>query len=126
MRKEPVGLMEIGLRILLTETDSDVFPGKKAFSTLVTNITVVEEAVQDALLFTEPPKVELTVAVHVPVVIDTSEGNVILIPAPTDKGFLTTTVKVYVVVADTIEDRGLIDADIKKFGLIVIVAVALA
>lgn len=121
-----MGLMEIGLRILLTETERDVFPGKNAFKMLVTNMTVVEEAVQDTLLLTDPPKVELTDAVHEPVAIDTSEGNVILIPAPIDKGFLTTTVKLYVVVAETVEERGVIDADVRKLGLIVILAVALA
>lgn len=89
-----MGFIEIGLRILLTETESDVFPGKKAFKMLVTNMTVVDEAVQDTLLLTEPPKVELTAAAHEPVAIDTSEGNVILIPAPIDKGFFTKTVKV--------------------------------
>lgn len=108
--------MEMGFKILLTETDKDVLLGKNAVNILVTQITVVEVAVQVALLLTEPPKVELIVAVQVPVLIETSEGRVILMAAPTDSGFLTVTVKVYVVVADTTDDRRLIDAELRVLG----------
>ncbi len=79
---------------MLIDTESEVFPGKNALRILLTKITVVEVALQDTLLLTDPPKVELTVAVHVPVAIETSEGIVILIAAPIDSGFLTVTVNV--------------------------------
>jgi hypothetical protein len=94
-------LVEIGLIILPTDTVKVVLEANIEVSILETKITVFDEAVQLISLLIAPPKVELAEAEQAPLLMDKSEGNVILIAAPVASGFLTVTVKLYVVVADT-------------------------
>lgn len=59
------------------------------------------------------------VIVHVPVAIETDEGKVIRTPAPIPKGLFICKLKVYVVVADTVELSTERLAAAKVFGLTV-------
>lgn len=84
--------MEMGLRMLLTLTVSEVPAGNEPVKMLVTKITVEEEAVHETVLLMAL-YVDEAAAVQVPVLINKSLGRVILNPPPVESTFLVTIVK---------------------------------
>jgi hypothetical protein len=92
MRKTPVVFTEIGLTILATVIVKIVPAETPVETILVIKITVFELALHTTPELTRPDLV--TVAVHAPLVIERSEGSVILTAEPDSNGFVIVNVKV--------------------------------
>jgi membrane-bound ClpP family serine protease len=117
-------LTDIGLMILATVTVKIVPEDTPVETILVIKITVLRVTLQTAPELVVADLV--TVAVHPPLAMERSEGNVIFTAEPDNNGFMIVNVKVYVVVAETRVEAGDIVHVEKMFGTTVIVFIAFA
>ena len=116
----------MGFWMLGTITVRGVLLGNAVENMLLMKMMVLFVTAQLLLFVRAPPKEEVAVAVHAPLLIERSLGSVIRTPPPAAKGFLTVKVKLYVVIAETVYESAETEAETRELGLIVKVAFPLA